>query len=97
MVEAWTSPTDLKAKVKPGLTRNKVMLCVWWEWKGIIHYELLPPDKIIDSNLYCQVKKVVKKNRPEMVNRKGVVFHHDNARPHSSMATQQKLRDLAWD
>ncbi|KAA5551962.1 hypothetical protein F3G12_18765 [Acinetobacter baumannii] len=23
---------------KPWLTRNKVMLCVWWDWKGIIHY-----------------------------------------------------------
>ncbi|KAL0842348.1 hypothetical protein ABMA28_014470 [Loxostege sticticalis] len=25
---------------KPGLTRNETMLCVWWHWKGIIHYEL---------------------------------------------------------
>ncbi|GBP84880.1 Histone-lysine N-methyltransferase SETMAR [Eumeta japonica] len=36
---------------KPGLTRNKYILCVWWDWKGIIHYELLPPGKTIDSDL----------------------------------------------
>jgi len=24
-----------------GLTANKVMLNVWWNWKGIVHYELL--------------------------------------------------------
>ena len=30
------------------------------------------------------------------MNRKGVVFHHKNARPHSSIATQ-KLRGLGWD
>ncbi|GBP16054.1 hypothetical protein EVAR_94395_1 [Eumeta japonica] len=30
------------------------MLCVWWEWKGIIHYELLPPSKTINLDLYCQ-------------------------------------------
>ncbi|GBP70079.1 Mariner Mos1 transposase [Eumeta japonica] len=39
---------------KPGLTRNKLMLCVWWDWKGIIHYEFLPPGKTIKSDLYCQ-------------------------------------------
>ncbi|KAL0880854.1 hypothetical protein ABMA27_002037 [Loxostege sticticalis] len=41
-------------KNKPGFTRNKVMLCVWWDWKGIIHYELLPPGRNIDSELYCE-------------------------------------------
>ncbi|GBP42099.1 Mariner Mos1 transposase [Eumeta japonica] len=46
-----TSSTDYS---KTGLTRNKLMLCVWWDWKGIIHYELLPPGKTINSDLYCQ-------------------------------------------
>ncbi|GFS67816.1 mariner transposase [Trichonephila clavipes] len=27
---------------KPGLTSRKVLLCIWWDWKGIIYYELLP-------------------------------------------------------
>ncbi|GBP61829.1 Glucose dehydrogenase [Eumeta japonica] len=27
---------------------------VWWNWRGIIHYELLPSDKTINSDLYCQ-------------------------------------------
>ncbi|GFW43753.1 hypothetical protein TNCV_4771021 [Trichonephila clavipes] len=22
---------------KPGLTAKKVLLCIWWNWKGIIH------------------------------------------------------------
>ncbi|GFX61239.1 putative DD34D transposase [Trichonephila clavipes] len=26
---------------KPGLTARKVLLCTWWDWKGIINYELL--------------------------------------------------------
>ncbi|TLM46186.1 hypothetical protein FEC26_18845, partial [Acinetobacter baumannii] len=86
---------------KPGLTRNKVMLCVWWDWKGIIHYELLPPGRTIDSELYCEqlmrLKQEVERKRPELINRRGVVFHHDNARPHTSLATQQKLRELGWE
>ncbi|CAK9801870.1 Histone-lysine N-methyltransferase SETMAR [Anthophora plagiata] len=32
-----------------------------------------------------------------MNNRKGVVFHHDNARPHTSLMTRQKLRELGWE
>ncbi|EFN82648.1 hypothetical protein EAI_17398, partial [Harpegnathos saltator] len=26
-----------------------------------------------------------------------VVFHHDNARPHTSFMTRQKLRELGWE
>ncbi|KAL0859687.1 hypothetical protein ABMA27_010802 [Loxostege sticticalis] len=86
---------------KPGLTRNKVMLCVWWDWQGIIHYELLPPGRTIDSELYCgqlmRLKQEVERKRPELINRRGVVFHHDNARPHTSLATQQKLSEFGWE
>jgi len=32
-----------------------------------------------------------------LINRKGIVFHHDNARPHVSLATRQKLLQLEWD
>ncbi|KAJ0183237.1 hypothetical protein K1T71_001213 [Dendrolimus kikuchii] len=40
---SWSKAGQASQTVaKPGLTRNKVMLCVWWDWKGIIHYELLP-------------------------------------------------------
>ncbi|GBP29275.1 hypothetical protein EVAR_78969_1 [Eumeta japonica] len=60
----------LKGKETPqtianlGLTRNKLMLCVWWDWK--VHYELLPPGKIFKSDLYChqliRLNKRKKKN-----------------------------------
>ncbi|KAJ0175163.1 hypothetical protein K1T71_009304 [Dendrolimus kikuchii] len=40
---SWSKAGQASQTVaKPGLTRNKVMLCVWWDWKSIIHYELLP-------------------------------------------------------
>jgi histone-lysine N-methyltransferase SETMAR len=31
------------------------------------------------------------------VNRKGVVFHQDNARHHASKMTQQKIKELNWE
>ncbi|KAG5316799.1 SETMR methyltransferase, partial [Acromyrmex insinuator] len=33
----------------------------------------------------------------ELINRKDVVFHHDNVRPHTSLMTRQKLREFGWE
>ena len=39
----------------------------------------------------------MQQKRPKMVNRSGIVFHHDNARTHTSLAARQKLLELGWD
>lgn len=33
---------------------------------------------------------------PELVNKRGFVFRHDRARPHTHIASRQKLRELSW-
>ena len=89
-------PTQTIAK--PGLTAKKVIMCVWWGWKGIIDYELLPLGQSLNSNLYCQqlirLKQAIDEKQPEKSNRKGVVFHQDNAKHHTSLTMRQKLREL---
>lgn len=79
---------------KPGL-------CVWWDYKRIVHYQLLLSSQIIDSNFYCQqLKKLcqaIEIKRPELIIRKGIIFHHDNVRPYTSLVTHQKLKELAWE
>ena len=77
------------------------MLSVWWDWKGVVFFELLPRNQTINSDVYCRqlnkLNAVVKEKRPELVNRKRVIFHHDNATPHTSLATRQKLLRLDWE
>ena len=99
MVEARRSFTNgCKARV---LTPRKVMLSFWWDWKGIVHHELLEPGQTINSTLYCQqlmrLKQAIKRKRSELINKKGIVFRHDNARAHISLVTRQKLRELGWE
>jgi histone-lysine N-methyltransferase SETMAR len=68
---------------------------------GRDYYELLGPNKTINSEVYCQqldwVNECLKEKRPHLANRKGVVFHQDNARPHVSEMTQQKIKELNWE
>lgn len=86
---------------KAGLHPKKVMLCIWWDWKGVLYYELLPPNQTIDSAVYCsqleRLKAAVEQKRPALANRKGIVFHHDNARPHVSLQTRQKFLEFGWE
>ena len=30
------------------------MLSVWWDWKGVEYFELLPRNQTINSDVYCQ-------------------------------------------
>ncbi|EZA51511.1 Histone-lysine N-methyltransferase SETMAR [Ooceraea biroi] len=44
-----------------------------------------------------QLKTVIDEKRSELVNRKSVIFQHDNAKPHVSLRTQRKLLQFSWD
>ena len=73
---------------------KKVMLCIWWGYTGVIHWELLSLGTSITAELYCsQLDRVA-----DLLRRKQdkVYFLHDNARPHVAKATRTKLDKLGW-
>ena len=39
----------------------------------------------------------MKEKRPELATRNGVIFHQDNARPHTSLVTHKKLLEFGWE
>ncbi|GFX20131.1 hypothetical protein TNCV_1436911 [Trichonephila clavipes] len=39
---------------------------------------------------FRRFRSAIDQKWPELANRRGVVFHQDNARPHTSVVTQQK-------
>ena len=40
--------------VKQSRFQKKVMLCVWWNYECIVHFELVPQGQSITSEVYCQ-------------------------------------------
>ena len=86
-----------------GLYPEKIMLSGCWDIQGIFHYELFNNNKKKNtSNLYCNqlchFKTALstpppKKNRPSLVNTKGVILHHDNARPRTAQLTKDLLKE----
>ena len=63
------------------------------------YHELLPlqPNDQFCCLHWTKLNNAVEEKRPELTNRKGVVFHRDDARPHTSLVTRQKLLELDWD
>ena len=40
---SWSKANEAAQTVaNPGLTARKLLLCVRWDWQGILYYELLP-------------------------------------------------------
>ncbi|GFU06253.1 mariner Mos1 transposase [Trichonephila clavipes] len=97
---SWSKRGEaVQTVAKSELVVRKVLMCIWWDWKIIIYYELLPYGQTLNSDFSCQqldrLMLAIDQKRPESANRRGVVFHQDNARPHTFVVTCQKLWELS--
>lgn len=108
----YENPKRKKAWVKPGepgpsqpkrdIHCAKVMLCIWWDMKGVVYYELLQSGETINGDVYrrqlIRLKRAIEENRPEYVNRHNkLIFHHDNARPHIAKPVKNYLEGQNWE
>lgn len=97
--EMQDESAQMTSKVE--IHQKKIMLSVWWDYKGILYFELLPNNQTINSNVYIQqlakLADAIEAKRPVLANCKGVVFHHDNAKSYTSLVTRDKLLELGWN
>jgi histone-lysine N-methyltransferase SETMAR len=76
---------------------RKVMLSVWWDVQGVVHFELLPVNTTVDATLYCsQLDRFQAALLTKRPGHDKVILQHDNARAHAAKKTPEKLVELGW-
>ena len=80
---------------KRNIHASKIMLCIWWDQRDIIYYELLKPSETITDDRYRQA---LKEKRPEWDNRHNkLILLHDNARSHVAKPVKKYLEGVKWE
>jgi len=76
------------------------MLCIWWDQKGFVYYELLKSDDSItgDRLQLIRLSRALREKWPEYEQRYDIIiFLHDNARPNVAKVVKKYLETLKWD
>lgn len=74
------------------------MICIWWDWEGVLYWEILDKNKIVDRACYlAQLHRVNKALQQKKTNRRGQVILLQNTRLHTSKIAKEALRDLEWE
>jgi histone-lysine N-methyltransferase SETMAR len=97
----WTSPGEpAPKKAKTVKSAGKVMATVFWDARGIIYIDYLPPKTTITGEYYAGVldrfNDALVKKRPHL-QRKKVLFHQDNARVHTSPAPMARFHQYRYE
>jgi len=74
------------------------MLCVWCNYEGVLHFELVPESRTMNFELYCEqlgrMYTVLKEKYIALINRNHVLFQQDNAMLHTSKSMPQNLEEF---
>ena len=80
------------------------MLCVWWDQKGVIYYELLKPGETVNTECYRQqminLNQVLCEKRSEYQKRQHkVILFHDNAHTasHTAKLIKETIEAFGWE
>lgn len=95
-------PSTSTSTPKQDIHGSKVMLCIWWDQKGVIYYELLQPNETINGDRYrlqlIRLSRALREKRLEYEQRhEKVILQHDNARPHIANQVKTYLETLKWE
>jgi len=67
-------------------SKIKVLLVVFFDWKGIVHHEFVPRGQTVNKQLYQEIlahlRDAVCRKRPELWENQTWMLHHDNAPAH---------------
>jgi len=87
--KSWVDPgAPFTSTTRPNRFGRKTMLCVWWDQKGVVYYELLKPGETVNTKRYQQLidlnRSLLKKRLEYQKRQHKVIFLHDNAPSHTA-------------
>ncbi|UYV61541.1 hypothetical protein LAZ67_1005219 [Cordylochernes scorpioides] len=97
----WKKPEESTPKKgKVSISAGKVMAIVFWDCKGVLLVDYLPPNTTVNAARYCEVltklRAAIKRKRPGILSRK-VLLVLDNARPHAARTNQTLVENFEWE
>jgi histone-lysine N-methyltransferase SETMAR len=76
------------------------MVTVFWDSQGVLLTHFQRRGENVNSASYCEVLSklldAIRRKHPGQLAR-GVLPHHGNARPHTALATQERIQELQWE
>lgn len=100
---SWVTPGEpATSTARPNRYGRKTMLCVWWDQKGVVYYELLKPGETVNTQRYRQqmidLQQALRKKRPENDQRQHkVIMLHDNAPSHTAKPVKETIATFGWE
>ncbi len=92
----WTTPEEKRPKKPQRIDGvKKVVMTLFFDWKGVVLIDFLKPKETIDSPQYCRtltkLKEALRRKCPELCEDCLFILHHDNASPHMSDFTMERI------
>jgi len=97
----WKTPTSPRPKKARQVRSNvKMMLIVFFDDRGIVHREFIPPGQTVNREFYLEVlrrsRENVRRKRPELWRSGDWFLHHNNAPAHTALPVTRYLASLGW-
>ena len=93
---SWKTPEEpTPKKARQVRSTVKVLLTVFFDYRGVVHQEFLPQRRTVNKEYYLETmrrwREATRKKRPELSKNNSWILHHDNAPAHSSLLVRDFL------
>lgn len=92
----WKTPASPRPKKARQVRSNiKTMLICFFDVRGVVHSEFVPPGQTVNQAFYLEVLKrlrnSLRRKRPDLWQSGEWFFHHDNAPAHTALSVRRFL------
>ena len=99
---SWITPGEPSTlTARPNRYGRKTMLCVWWDQKGVIYYELLKPGETVNTERYRQMinlnQALCEKRSKYQKRQYKMILLHDNAPSHTAKLVKEMIEAFDWE